>query len=46
MNLIKLLCALWSPVEDYWCGCDGEGMAHRPGSEGFPCAVKMLAGDE
>ena len=24
-------------MSDQWCGCDGEGMAHIPGAEGFNC---------
>ena len=25
------------PEKEVWCGCDGEGMAHKPGAEGFKC---------
>lgn len=25
--------------EEQFCGCDGEGMAHVPGSRGFACAA-------
>jgi hypothetical protein len=25
------------PIDEEWCGCDGEGMAHLPGAEGFAC---------
>lgn len=28
-----------------WCGCDGEGMAHVPGSESFRCGNKIERGD-
>ena len=24
--------------DEEWCGCDGMGMAHKPGAEGFACA--------
>ena len=26
--------------DEEWCGCDGSGMAHIPGSKGFECEVK------
>lgn len=25
---------------EYWCGCDGKGMAHKAGAKGFDCEVK------
>lgn len=25
--------------DEMWCGCDGEGMAHIPGSKGFLCGT-------
>lgn len=31
-------------IDEEWCGCDGEGMAHIPGSDGFACGD--LTGDE
>lgn len=24
--------------DELWCGCDGAGMAHKAGAEGFACA--------
>ena len=27
--------------DELWCGCDGEGMAHTLGAEGFPCAAPV-----
>lgn len=26
-------------MDEEWCGCDGTGMAHIPGSKGFACEV-------
>jgi hypothetical protein len=26
-------------MDEEWCGCDGEGMAHTPGADGFDCAT-------
>lgn len=26
-----------------WCGCDGAGMAHKPGGKGFACEVNPLS---
>lgn len=40
--VLALIClADWFRYEpdEQWCGCDGEGMAHTPGADGFACAA-------
>lgn len=28
--------------EEQWCGCDGEGMPHLPGTKGFLCGESVI----
>lgn len=41
--LFYLHCKDTHDQDELWCGCDGEGMAHIPGSDGFACADKPSA---
>lgn len=29
-------------MDEEWCGCDGEGMTHKPGAESFLCAKVVV----